>query len=303
MRAVQFANYGDADVLQVVEAPTPEAGLDQVCVRVVAAAVNPADWKWRQGLLQAFAPIELPHIVGYDVAGVVHAIGPGVVSAKVGDRVVVMLNPLTKGGYAEFAVAAAPDLANVPGGMDFATAAAIPTAGLTGFQMIEEHIKPSPGQSVLVTGAVGAVGRFAVHAARRLNVRVIAAVRAGQIAEARALGADEFVVLGEDWPDAPFDHVADTVGGDDVAKLCRRLAPGGRIVTAATTPIDQTGLSAAPFFMAVRNDAAKLTEIVRIVAEGALAVPVAKKLPLSSAAEAHRLVEAGGTGGKIILEP
>lgn len=302
MRAVQFAAYGEPDVLELVDVPTPEAGPDQVRIRVSAAAVNPADPKWRQGMFQSFAPVPLPHIVGYDIAGVVDSAGSGA-SVKVGDRVVVMLGGLTKGGYAEYAVAPAADVAKIPAGMDFATAAALPTAGLTGFQMIEEHIRPSAGQTVLVTGAVGAVGRFATCAARRLGARVVAAVRTNQTEEARALGADEVVVLGQEWSGAPFDHVADTVGGAEVARLCRRLAPGGRIVTAATTPIDPTGLSSEPAFIAVHGDAAKLSEIVRIVAAGELPVPVARRLPLSAAAEAHRLVEAGRTGGKIVLEP
>jgi NADPH2:quinone reductase len=223
---------------------------------------------------------------------------------RLGARVFTMLNNFTKGGYAEYALAPASGVAPIPDGMDFAEAAALPCAALTGLQMIDEHVRPEPGQTVLVTGATGAVGRFALHSARKRGARVVAAVRARHADEARALGADEIIVLGaDDWSGAPFDHVADTVGGPEVARLARHTAPGGMIATVATTPIDPAGLPSAPVFLAVHNDAAQLAEIARIVLAGELSFPVAKRLPLEAAAEAHRLMEAGGQGGKIILEP
>jgi len=303
MRAVQFDQYGDADVLHVAEVPTPVVGPGEARVRVAATGVNPADPKWRQGMFQSFAPVPFPHVLGYDIAGTLDAVGEGVSGVTRGDRVVAMLNNFTKGGYADYAVLPAADLAPIPEGMDFAAAAALPCAALTGVQVIDEHIRPSAGQTILITGAVGAVGRFMTFAAVRRGVRVVAAVRARHAAEARALGAAEVVVLGEEWPGAPFDHVADTVGGPEVARLCRHVAPGGVIGTVATTPIDPAGLPSEPVFIALHNDAAELAKIAGLVAAGEITMPIARRLPLSAAAQAHRLMEAGGLGGKIILEP
>jgi NADPH:quinone reductase-like Zn-dependent oxidoreductase len=191
--------------------------------------------------------------------------------------------------------------------MRFEAAAGVPVAGLTGAQMIEEHARPAPGETVLVTGAVGAVGRFAVHAALACGARVIAAVRSAQADEARAIGADAVIPLDSGasggWDDIGFDHVGDTVGGPAVAALCRRMTPGGRICTAATDPIDPEGLPAKPEFMFLHQDGARLARLLQDVASGALRLPVAREMPLTSAGEAQSLVRAGGLGGKIILVP
>jgi len=307
MRAIEFGAFGPPEVLQVVAVTTPEARPGTILLRVRASGVNPADYKWRSGWVNAAVPdmpVSLPQIPGYDVAGTVEAVGPGVTGIAPGDRMVAMLDHVEKGGYAEFAVVPAEHAVPIPESMDFATAAALPCAGLTGVQLIEEFIQPKAGQTILVTGAVGAVGRFAVFAALGIGVRVVAAVRGAQRAEAKALGASDTIILGdEDWPGPPFDHVADTVGGAAVAKLCRHVKPGGLIRTVATTPIDPDGLPSEPIFVAVHNDPARLLELARSVAAGKLPVPIARRLPLQQAAEAHRLIEAGGVGGKLILEP
>jgi NADPH:quinone reductase-like Zn-dependent oxidoreductase len=304
LKAIQIERFGGPEVLRAAQVPTPEPGPGEVRIRIAAIGVNPADPKWRQGMFQDFAPVSFPHVLGYDVAGVVDAVGEGVTAPRVGDRVFTMLNNMTKGGYAEYATTPASGVALIPEGMDFAEAAALPCAALTGLQMIDEHIRPAEGQTVLVTGAVGAVGRLAVHTAKARGARVVAAVRASQADEARRLGADEVVVLGDgEWTGAPFDHVADTVGGPDVARLARRTAPGGMIATVATTPVDPAGLPSTPVFLAVHNEADQLEAIAKLVRSGALSFPVAKRLPLDAASEAHSLMEAGGQGGKIILEP
>lgn len=304
MKVVQFSQYGAPEVLHLAEAPMPEPGAGEARIRIVAAAVNPADPKWRQGMFQSFAPVPLPHVVGYDVAGEVDAVGPGVAGLALGERVMVMLNAGTKGGYAEYAVAPADTFVKLPAGLEFAAAAAIPTAGLTGVQMVEEHADAKAGDLLLITGATGAVGRFALHAALGRKAKVIAAVRASQADEARALGASDVVVLGEqEWTGPAFTHVIDTVGGAAVAELCHHLQPGGSIFTASTTPVPAEGLSTEPIFVMVHSDPARLADLAADVSAGLLPVPIALRLPLSDAAEAHRLVEAGGQGGKIILEP
>ncbi len=307
MRAIEFAAFGPPEVLQLVEVRKPVAGPGMVLLRVQAAGINPADFKWRNGWVNASVPdlpVRLPQIPGYDIAGTVEVLGEGVAGITLGARMVAMLDHVEKGGYAEFVVVPAEHAVPIPESMDFATAAALPCAGLTGLQLIEECIRPAAGETVLITGAVGAVGRFAVFAAIGLGVRVVAAVRRSQIAEAKALGASDVIVLGEeDWEGAPFDHLADTVGGPEVARLCRHVKPGGLIRTVATTPIDGQDLPSQPVFVAVHNDPARLLELARDVASGKLALPVARRLPLEQATLAHRLLEAGGVGGKLILEP
>ncbi|MFC0302832.1 NADP-dependent oxidoreductase [Rhizorhabdus histidinilytica] len=300
MRAVAIRGYGGPDVLEFCTWPHPVPKPGEAVVAIRAAAVNPADGKWRAGMFASFAPVSFPHILGYDIAGVIVG-GAGLTP---GTRVAAMLDPFTKGGYAEYVAVAADRLAAIPDGLSFETAAAVPTAGLTGAQLVERAVDAQPGQSILLTGAVGAVGRFALDAARRREVKVVAAVRGTLMDEALALAAAQAIALGEeDWSGAPFDHVVDTVGGDAVAALCRHLRPGGRIATAATTPIDPQGLAATPEFYAVVADAERLGRLLDAVRKGEVAVPIARVMPLEEAAEAQRLTDAGGAGGKIILMP
>jgi NADPH:quinone reductase len=304
MRAVVFDQYGGPEGLHVTDIAEPVIGPGQILIEVTAAAVNPADYKWRAGMFAAMVPIQLPHVLGYDVAGTVLEAGEGVHGFKAGDRVAAMLNPITKGGYADRAVVEAAAAARVPDGIEDAVAASVPCAALTGVQAIDETIRPKAGETILITGATGAVGHAAMLTAIRSGCRVIAAVRRRYFDEARALGAADVIALGDDgWSGAPFDHVFDTVGGADVKELCRHLKPGGRLITAATNPIDPTGLPVAPEFFAVHPDGNRLRAILEDVAAGTLAVRVAQRLPLEQAAEAHRRVEAGGITGKVVLVP
>jgi NADPH2:quinone reductase len=300
MRAVTISRYGGIEVLEPGRQPRPIPLPGETLVEIRAAAINPADGKWRAGMFEAFAPLSFPHILGYDVAGVV----AGGTGFPVGTRVAGMLDPFTKGGYAEYVAVSSDRLVAIPDGLSFESAAAVPTAGLTGSQLIERAVDAQPGQHLLLTGAAGAVGRFALHAARLRGATVVAAVRTAQKAEALVLGADAAISLGEEeWSGERFDHVIDTVGGSAVAALCRDLRPGGKIATAATTPIDSEGLSATPTFYTVEMDAERLGRLLATVASGEIAVPIARVLPLEAAAEAQRLTDAGGVSGKIILTP
>jgi len=303
MRVVECGEYGGPDVLHLAERPVPAIEPGKIRIRVHAAAVNPADVKLRQGMFDSVAPLKFPQVLGYDVAGIIDGIGDDVSGFFAGERVFAMLDMLQRGAYAEYVLVPAGDAVLIPAALDFATAVAIPTGGLTGVQMIEEYAKPGPGDAVLITGATGSVGRFAMYAARGRGVRIIAAVRESQREEARALGADETLVLGgAAWHGTDFQYVIDTVGGDAVAELCRHLRADGAIFTAATTPINSEGLVSKPVFVVVHNDSVKLRELAGAVAAGALTVPIGRRLPLGQAAAAHRLVESGGNAGKIILD-
>ena len=302
MRAMVFDRYGGPEVLSLAEVPEPVAGPGQLLVRIAAAAVNPADYKWRSGMFAARVPIALPHILGYDVAGTVLAVGHRAADLAPGDRVAALLDPITKGGYAERVAVDAAAAAKIPDELDFVRAAAVPCASLTGAQVMDEVLQPHAGQTVLVTGATGAVGLVGMLYAIRRGARVIAAVRACHAAAARNYGAAEVIVLGEhNGRGALFDLVFDTVGGDAVAELCRQLKPGGRIITVATTPMDGPGLPVAPEFVAVHPDGRRLRGLLDDVVAGHLPIRVAHRLPLAQAAEAQRLVEAGGLSGKVVL--
>lgn len=304
MRVVQFDDYGPADALHIVETGIPRPGAGELLVEVRAIGVNPADSKWREGMFRDFMPIGMSHVPGYEVAGIVKAVGEGVTGFAPGDRVASLLGNTTHGGYAEYAVADAAASAAIPDGLSFALAAATPVAGLTGAQMIEEHIRPAPGETVLITGATGAVGRFAVHAALAAGARVIAAVRPAHADAAKAIGAHQVIALDTgDTGGLAFDHVGDTVGGPAVAALCRRMTPGGRICTAATDPIDPDGLPAMPEFMFLHQDGPRLAALLKNLASGSVSLPIAREMPLSAAGEAQTLVRNGGIGGKIVLMP
>jgi NADPH:quinone reductase-like Zn-dependent oxidoreductase len=296
MRVVQFDEYGPPEVLHLAERDEPVAGPGEVRIRVVAAGLNPADYKWRSGTFREGAPLRLPHVLGYDAAGFVDAVGPGVTAFRPGDRIVANV----RGGYAELAIAQAAHSAKAPDGVDLAAVAVLPCAGLSGLQLIEDHVRPLPGETVLITGATGAAGRAAVHAAQILGARVVAAVRPYQIEEARRLGADLVLPLEHGaFADLRFDHIADTVAGPVVGALCRQVAPGGRIRTIASMP---TGLPAEAEFCGFKREGARLARLANDVATGAFVMPIAHRMPLACAAEAHRLMEAGGLGGKIVLE-
>lgn len=303
MRAIVMTEYGGPDVLKVADLPCPEPGEGEVRIRVMAAGVNPADFKWREGMFRQIMPITFPHVLGYDIAGWVDAVGSGVTSVAAGDAVCVMLDATTMGGYAEFVTVMATQLARIPPGMDFATAASIPTPALTGVQLIEDHLRPEAGQSVLITGAIGAVGRFGVHAAKLAGAHVVAAVRPAQLDTALAIGADEAIVLdGTKWTGAAFDHIADTVGGSNVATLASSAKPLARIMTVSTTPIPTDGLPSAPVFIGVRSDPVRLASMLATVAAGFVELSPLVRLPMEEAAKAHRMVAEGGCG-KIVLEP
>jgi NADPH:quinone reductase-like Zn-dependent oxidoreductase len=298
MRAMVFEEFGGPDVLHLADLPTPSPAEGQALIEVKAAAINPADCKWRSGRFAGLFPNSFPDVVGYDIAGVVVS-GPGL---SPGTRVAGMLDLLGKGGYAEYATIDAAQLAPIPEGMSFQTAAAVPAAGITGLQMIERAIDVQAGQLVLITGAVGAVGRFAMYAARMRGAEIVAAVRAEQKDMAKALGAAHVIELGkEDWSGRPFDHIADTVGGDVVIPLCRHVKPGGKIAYVSNETINPEGLPVTPEHFVMQPSGADLARLLQAVASGDVEVRIARALPLEEAGEGQRLIEAGGLGGKVVL--
>jgi NADPH:quinone reductase-like Zn-dependent oxidoreductase len=306
-RAAQLVAYGDADLFRisdtVVGAPRP----GEVRIRVAGAAVNPVDIKARRGVLHVFVPLAFPAQLGGDVAGVVEAVGPGVTDFAIGDRVAGMLNPFAKGAYASHIRAPANSLAKVPDDLDLADAAAAPTGVLTGSQLVELGIRPRAGDRVLIAGAAGSTGRAAVMAALDAGAEVYAGIRASAAEHIADLPVRAIVDLADEEAleaAGPFDAVGDTVGGDVAEGLFAHLKPHGVLASIAVPPpVPPSGATQRFCSLTVTFDRARLERFYREWATGLRHVPIATRLPLASVGEAHKAMEEGGLGGKIILTP
>jgi NADPH:quinone reductase-like Zn-dependent oxidoreductase len=301
MKAIVVHEYGGPEVLKFEEYPDPVPDSGQVLVRVAAAGVNPIDYKRRAGLTKDFYPMHFPSLIGVDMAGTVVKIGPGVEGFSVGDRVFAMADNT----YAELCVVAASVLAKVPEGLDLIDAAALPLVTTTGNQLISATgIKA--GQTVLVLGAVGNVGRSAVFTAKERGAKVIAGVLKRQADRAKSVGADQAVATDDDTAIAnlpPLDVVADTVGGRTAEKLIAKVKPGGVFASVAGAPQNAAkypSVKVVPVFS--KFDRKTLEFMAEGVRYGKLVIPIGQKLPLSEAAEAQAAAEKGGTG-KILLLP
>lgn len=301
MKAIVLTAYGEVDKLELRELPDPAPGPNQIAVRVAGASINPIDWKLRSGALAAWLPLALPAVLGRDASGVVTAVGPGVTSFQIGQRVLGLVN----GAYAELVVADTEAWAELPPGLDPVDAGALPLALLTGAQLVEEAVPARHGEVLLVTGALGSVARAAVFVAKARGATVWAGVRGTQRAAAAELGADGVVALDDDAELAALpalDSIADTVGGQTIARLLAKLKPGGVIGSIVGEPAAAKERGFIVNAMLTRPDSKRLAELARSVADGKLVIPIAKKLPLSEAGQAQSLAQKGA-GGKVVLVP
>jgi NADPH:quinone reductase-like Zn-dependent oxidoreductase len=298
MRAIVVTGYGDVDKLEVRDVPEPSAGPGEVKVRVIASSVNPVDLKLRSGVYRQTRPLEFPAILGRDAAGEVVAVGTGVRSIRVGENVLGLVNR----AYAEYVVGNEQVWAEVPASMDLVDAGALPLVTLTGTQLIEEAVRPGSGDVVLITGALGSVGRSAVLAARTLGARVLAGVRRLQQEEAARLNV-EVVAIDDDAAIAQLpqlDSIADTVGGQTIQKLLAKVRTGGVIGSVLGEPPGAKERGLAVHAYRVHPDGRRLAELARAVAAGKLVIPIARKVPLAQIREAQTLAESG-PGGKVVL--
>lgn len=306
MKAVRFHEYGGPDVLHYEDAPRPEPGPGEALVRVKAAGVNPIDWKIRQGWLAKSSPRPLPTIPGWDVAGVVERVGPGVAGVKSGDEVYTRPDTSHDGGYAQYVVVKAADLAPKPRTLDFVHAAAVPLAALTAWQALDAAGLAS-GQTILVHGASGGVGSFAVQLAKVRGAYVYATASGPHAQAVRELGADRVIdYTREKFEDIVHDAdaVLDTIGGDTQERSWQVLKPGGVLVSTVGQPSPdkarQHGVRATG--MLANTDPAQLREIARLIDQGRVKPLVSDVLPLADASRAHALSQSGHAGGKIVLE-
>ncbi len=302
MRAVRIYEYGGPDVLRYeLDVPEPKVGPGMVLIESVATSVNPIDWKVRSGARQKDFPLALPAILGRDVSGVVRAVGDDVYDFKPGDRVAAMADAT----YAQYVAVPGALVTHLPDGLDMIDAAAIPLVSLTGEQLVRLATQAKAGQRILVSGALGSVGRAAVHTAKKLGADVIAGVRASQLREAESLEVSQIVALDDDAAIARLqtvDGVADTVGGETAAKLLARVRAGGRFGYASVLPEGASAINSAVEVSRVfaRPDPTKLREFADDVRDGKFKLPLSQRRPLQDAAAAQDLMQKGGAG-KIVL--
>ena len=301
MKAVLLRGYGDVSQLSYEDVPEPLAAAGEVLVKTIAVSINPIDWKLRRGDLKEMMPLEFPTILGRDLSGEVVALGEGVDGLKVGERVFGLVNR----SYAEYVVCKPVDLARTPENLDGIDAAALPLVLLTGSQVIEVGVRPRPGEIILVTGAIGGVGRTAVHVAKQHGAHVIAGVRSSQRAEAEGLGADRVIALDDlkEIADLPeLDAVADMVGHETIDRILPRIKKNGVLATVLGAPPSAEGRDLRVVTIWAQPDSVRLEELGREVARGVFSIPISKRFKLSQIREAQQLAEKGGIG-KILLTP
>ncbi|MGY6026725.1 NADP-dependent oxidoreductase [Streptomyces spinosirectus] len=307
MRAISQDVLGGPEVLKEVELPRPEPRTNEVLVRVRAAGVNPTDWKHRAtgGFLG-----RPPFVLGWDVSGVVEAVGIGVARFRPGDEVYGMLSyPFGHGSHAEYVTAPARWFAHKPASLDHTRAGALPLVSLTAWQALVEYADVRPGQRVLVHAAAGGVGHVAVQIAKARGAYVIGTASAGKHEFLRGLGVDEAVDYREtDFAEAvkDVDVVLDTMGGDTGQRSLRVLRPGGIVVSIIPIgsdefPDEAERLGVRALRMLVDASSSDLEAITELVEAGKLRPEIAGTFPLAEAAEAHRLGETGRTSGKLVL--
>jgi NADPH:quinone reductase-like Zn-dependent oxidoreductase len=301
MNAVRLHAYGGVDQLRYEEVPTPEPQRDEVLVKVAATSVNPIDWKIRSGAAKDRMPVQFPAILGRDVAGTIVKVGANVRNPEPGQRVMGLVN----GSYAEYLTARAEHLTVIPDGLDLEEAAALPLVVTTGAQLIQ-HIRPKSGDVLLVTGALGNVGRSAVYLANSLGARVIAGVKTEQKEAAGALEVDR--VVGIDNPAEiaglpELDAIADTVDHDVIGKLIPKLKSGGVLGSVLGKPKEADGKNIRVEAFMATPDASLLRQMADAVRDGKLVIPIVRRMKLSEAGEAQALAEKGSLNGKILLIP
>lgn len=309
MKAVRFHEYGGPEVLRYEDVDRPHPATGQVLLRVAATSFNPVDVAIRAGYLQQVFPVTLPHTPGIDGAGTVAELGEGVAEWSVGDSVVGFLPMADDGASAEFVLAPAEVLTAAPTGIPLVDAAALPSASLTAWQALFEQADLKAGQRVLINGAGGGVGGYAVQLAKLAGATVIATASPRSKGTVETLGADRIVdytsIAVTNAIPEPVDVVVNLVAASeqDVASLTGLVADGGVIVSTTSPAQDdpERGVRGASVF--VRSDPGQLATIVDRVDSGELRVEVSERYPFSDIARVHELGASGKFRGKVLLTP
>ena len=309
MRVVEYDDYGDASVLHVAEHPVPQRLPGQLMIEVLASSVNPIDYRFRRGDMKGLIPFGFPRVPGYDVAGIVVETDSEN-SFAVGDRVMAFLDHTRGGALADFAVCADSVAARIPDSMSLPEAAAIPLAGTTALQSLRDHGKIKSGQSVLINGASGGVGMFAVQIAKSYGCHVDAIASSHNREFCLSIGADHFYDYEEDdftKSDERWDIIFDVSGKAHYLESRAVLKDGGHfistepsvkgvVMTILTWPLSKSGQ-----IMLATPSGDDLRELIRLYEAGRLNVTIDSTFPFAKAAEAHRRVESGVDHGKVVL--
>lgn len=324
MKAVVIDRFGGTQNLRLADVPLPQPGPGQVRVHVAFAGVNPADWKDMEGLVAGFYEVSFPHILGFDAAGVVDAVGPGVSGFAPGDPVFTTSDhgDGLAGSWAEYLLVSAPRLALVPAGLDLASAAAVPIAALTANQALlaPQRGNLQAGQRVLIHGASGGVGSFAVQLAALAGARVATTCSAANLAYVGELGSElaldyhdpDFPQRLRDWSGEGLDLIVDAVGGDTLPERLQLLRRGGRLVSIATLVADgdvaaetaqarSMGREKIYAIMDADRAGEELAALGARIAAGELRLPPVQVIDLQDAVNAVELVRSGHVRGKLVL--
>jgi NADPH:quinone reductase-like Zn-dependent oxidoreductase len=309
MKAVRFHEYGDPDVLRYEDVEQPVPGAGQVRLRVAGSAFNPVDDGIRGGYLRDPFPVTLPHTPGIEVSGSVDALGDGVTNVAVGDAVIGFLPMTADGAAAEYVIAPAEILAPAPTSIPLADAAALPMVGLTAWQALFDDAGLTAGQRVLINGAGGAVGGYAVQLAKRAGAHVIATASPRGNDRVRSAGADEVIdhTATEVTVAEPVDVLLNLarITPEELAALVALVRPGGVVVntvpTIATPADEERGVRAVAFF--VRSDTEQLSRLAAMVDRGELRVDVAQRVPLAELAAVHAEAATGALPGRVVVVP
>jgi len=306
MKAIRIHAYGGPDLMRLEDAPVPPCGAGDMLVRVVAAGVNPVDWKMRSGVMAAQIPKSFPVTLGFDAAGIVTALGGEVAGFELGDEVCFYAEFGRGGTYAEYVAVDARQAAKKPRTASFAAAAALPMAGQAAWTALIETARVERGMRVLIHGAAGALGTTAVQLAKEHGAHVTATASGDGLALVKSLGADEVI----DYRTQRFEQIAhdidivlDTLGGPTQEASWATMRKGGILVATVMPPSTEraaaAGVRAAFVFTPPRG--AVLAQLVERVDDGRLRIVVGQEFALADASQAHRLGEAGKARGKMIL--
>jgi NADPH:quinone reductase-like Zn-dependent oxidoreductase len=313
--------FGGPEVFRMGEIPMPVPGPDEVVIRVAYAGVNPADWKCREGWLSQFFDYKFPFVVGFDAAGIVSAVGPGVTAYKVGDKVTTHSNQGIgeNGSYAEYVKSVTDRCAHVADGVSYPVAASIPTAAVTSWEACFDTGGLKAGQTVLINGGAGGMGSFAIQFAKHAGAKVAVTCSAHNIDYVKSLGADRAIdYRAEDvekevlaWAPGGVDLVIDTVGQGTLLGALNMTKRGGKITPIGTLIVDEPmiekeeaakrGVEFIPTMSNRTRAGDQLRLILDLYNQGKLQPPQIEVLELSQAGEAHTRVKDGHVRGKIVL--
>lgn len=322
MYAMVMNEVGGPEVLQWAELPTPEPGPNEVLIKIACVSVNPADWKDREGHLARYYTYQFPYVIGMDAAGVVAQVGPGVTEYQVGDRVLTCSyhGKGKWGSYAEYVATPLQTVARLPDAIGFEAAATVPIAGLTAWQAVHDKGQVSAGQKVLVHGASGAVGSYALQFAKAQGAQVAATSSGAKAGYVRGIGADlvidyktqDIAEAIRQWAPQGLDAVIDCVSCGTLPDALELLRRDGALVSVPTLVGDgdvegdmkrAAQLGVRKIFSVMNDEVAyrDLVSILRLIEAGTVQTPPITLMPLQQAGAAHSLVKDGKVHGKIVL--